>query len=123
MLEKRTPTDVVFLCLFGIFLVIWVTGRERFEMQAEDVSDSLFQAVLLSYCFSSGDIYRILNGYDDCGRVCGRRNAFDTESSMCAGGDLTDMKYLRVLSTGVITSDSGQVHRVCVQKCSDYPGL
>lgn len=34
VLEKRTPTDVVFLCLFGIFLVIWVTARGRIKMLA-----------------------------------------------------------------------------------------
>lgn len=32
---------------------------------------------------SYGDIYRIVNGYDDCGNVCGRENSFTDESSPC----------------------------------------
>lgn len=70
-----------------------------------------------------GNIYRILNGYDDCGRVCGRPNYFNVENSHCSGVDMTEKKYLRVLSSGTLTTDSGQLHRVCVQKCNDYPGL
>lgn len=32
---------------------------------------------------SYGDIYRIVNGYDDCGNVCGRANSFTDDSSGC----------------------------------------
>lgn len=41
------------------------------------------QFVLLGYCMSYGDIYRIVNGYDDCGNVCGRKNEFFNENTGC----------------------------------------
>lgn len=30
------------------------------------------QGFLLSIVVQKGDVYRIINGYDDCGNVCGR---------------------------------------------------
>lgn len=47
------------------------------------ISVCLLQFVLLGYCMSYGDIYRIVNGYDDCGNVCGRENQFFNENTGC----------------------------------------
>lgn len=73
-----------------------------------------------------GNIYRILNGYDNCGNICGRINVFaEVDNSGCHGMDMTTHKYLRVQSWGVdaIESDYVQVNRICVENCSNYSGL
>lgn len=62
---------------------------------------------LVSYCMHYGDIYRIVNGYDNCGNVCGRINVFHY-NDICNGMDMTDKKYLR--------------DHECVKNCSDYRG-
>lgn len=74
------------------------------------------QVGLLSYCIYFGDIYRIINGYDDCGNVCGRINSFEAVSG-CKGNDMTDQKFLIVKSTGTSTYDLGQVNRRCAAEC------
>lgn len=74
-------------------------------------------------CF--GNIYRILNGYDNCGNICGRKNVFATvNGTNCHGMDLTQHKYLRVQSWSLdeIDSDYVQVNRICVENCSNYSG-
>lgn len=72
---------------------------------------------------ANGDIYRIINGYDNCGNICGRQNHFLETSSGCRGLDFTQHKYLRVQSTGTIIYDTGQINRICVENCDYYPGL
>ena len=47
------------------------------------------------YCMSSvvkkGDIYRIINGYDDCANVCGRITPQETEPRFsCKGANMKD---------------------------------
>lgn len=64
---------------------------------------------LLSYCMHNGDIYRILNGYDSCGNICGRNNAFNYDG-MCRGTNMTKNKYLRYV----------QSNRECVENCSKF---
>lgn len=44
------------------------------------------QFALLGYCVSMGDVYRIVNGYDDCGNVCGRVNSFFDDATGCKVG-------------------------------------
>nr|CAH7751700.1 unnamed protein product [Callosobruchus chinensis] len=51
---KRKPTDTLFLTLFAVFLVIFLG--------------------FLGYCIINGDLYRVVNGYDDCGYICGQNN-------------------------------------------------
>lgn len=72
---------------------------------------------------SYGNIYRIVNGYDDCGNVCGRQNNFEVIGTGCRGIDLTNRKYLRVQSSGIIITDTGQISRMCVENCAYYPEL
>lgn len=49
---------------------------------------------------SYGDIYRIVNGYDDCGNVCGRENSFTDDNSGCkvSINDNND-KYISLFQT------------------------
>jgi hypothetical protein len=54
------------------------------------VAFCVLQVVLITYCANNGDVYRILNGYDTCGNVCGRYNApvegYD-KRGLCVGED------------------------------------
>lgn len=82
------------------------------------------QCALLGYCMHFGDIYRILNGYDNCGNVCGRDNVFEIKNSGCHGINMTSHRYLRVQSWGIDTFDSNiQTNRICVESCSNYSEL
>lgn len=97
--------------------------------------------MLLGYCISVGDIYRIVNGYDDCGNVCGRINNFEDSQSGCKvhskhskynnfrrnfkffqGFDYRQLKYLRVQSSGTAETDIGQINRICVKTCDGIAG-
>jgi hypothetical protein len=56
--------------------------------------------VLIIYCANNGDIYRIINGYDTCGNVCGRYNAPVEEYDklgVCLGEDMSQKKYVKNL--------------------------
>ncbi|KAJ6645857.1 Choline transporter-like protein 1 [Pseudolycoriella hygida] len=98
----RSCTDLSFLILLIVFLIV------------------LF--VLLGYCISFGDIYRIVNGYDDCGNVCGKLNTFVDEQSGCRGFDYQEQKYLKVQSSGTTEVDNGQISRICVKTCDGIAG-
>lgn len=37
-----------------------------------------------------GDIYRIINGFDSCGNVCGKVTEQENPKFPCQGKDLTD---------------------------------
>lgn len=88
------------------------------------------QCALLGYCMHFGDIYRILNGYDNCGNVCGRDNTFnglarpEIEDSGCHGINMTTHSYVRVQSWGIDSIDGDfQTNRVCVESCNNYSEL
>lgn len=75
---------------------------------------------------SNGNIYRILNGYDNCGNVCGQLNIFDEiNGSACQGMDLRKQMYLRVQTSlaDTVENENVQVNRICVESCGNYPGL
>lgn len=99
----------------------------RFTVKTFIKSSIELQFGLVTYCISFGDINRILNGYDNCGNVCGRNNQFaDVDiNSGCHGIDMTKHKYLRVQSWSLdaVDSDIVQINRICVENCSDYSGL
>lgn len=88
------------------------------------------QCALLGYCIHFGDIYRIFNGYDNCGNVCGRDNVLDglaqpeIKNSGCHGINMTSYQYLRIQSWGIDTIERDiQTNRVCVENCSNYSDL
>lgn len=76
---------------------------------------------MMAYCFSYGNIQRILNGYDDCGNICGVVNEKDTKLG-CKGSDKRKEKYLLVeRSNDPVNPDNPYVHRQCVERCKDIP--
>ncbi|XP_037042642.1 choline transporter-like protein 1 [Bradysia coprophila] len=100
--KNRSCTDLPFIILLPCFLIV------------------LF--ALLGYCISYGDIYRIVNGYDDCGNVCGMLNTFEDSASGCRGFDYRRQKYLKVQSSGTTEVDNGQINRICVETCDGIAG-
>lgn len=85
----------------------------------------MVQCALLGYCMHFGDIHRILNGYDNCGNVCGRENVFDEiRDTGCHGINMTKHRYLRVQSWNFDGIENGiKTNRICVDSCSDYSEL
>lgn len=76
---------------------------------------------MMAYCFSYGNIQRILNGYDDCGNICGVVNEKDTKLG-CKGSDKRKEKYLLVeRSNDPNNPDNPYIHRQCVERCKDIP--
>lgn len=91
---------------------------------------SMMQCALVGYCMHFGDIYRIINGYDNCGNVCGRDNTFnglarpEIKDSGCHGINMTKHSYVRVQSWGIDTNEGEiQTNRVCVESCNNYSEL
>ncbi|KAK7588275.1 hypothetical protein V9T40_005520 [Parthenolecanium corni] len=71
-IKSRTCTDVQYLVLFVGFIFVW--------------------AGLVAYAVSHGDLKRILEGYDDCGYICGMDNPAFNNSMIprdCSQRDLT----------------------------------
>uniref|UniRef100_A0A182NLI3 Choline transporter-like protein n=1 Tax=Anopheles dirus TaxID=7168 RepID=A0A182NLI3_9DIPT len=96
---ERQCTDILFIAIKAAFILILL--------------------VLIIYCMAFGDIYRIINGYDDCANVCGRDNKPD-QGLPCKGSDRTGERFLLVEGSGVTESD---LHRMCVPNCDDIEGF
>ncbi|XP_058128936.1 choline transporter-like protein 1 [Anopheles ziemanni] len=96
---ERHCTDILFIAIKAAFILILL--------------------VLIIYCMAFGDIYRIINGYDDCANVCGRDNRPD-QSLPCKGADRTDEKFLLVEEAGGTES---ALHRMCVASCEEVEGF
>uniref|UniRef100_A0A182VRR9 Choline transporter-like protein n=1 Tax=Anopheles minimus TaxID=112268 RepID=A0A182VRR9_9DIPT len=96
---ERQCTDILFIAIKAAFILILL--------------------VLIIYCMAFGDIYRIINGYDDCANVCGRDNQPD-QSLPCKGADRTREQFLLVEGSGVTESD---LHRMCVASCDEVEGF
>lgn len=44
---------------------------------------------------ANGEVYRIINGYDNCGNICGRKNSPLPDPSLkCFGKDMSNKKYV-----------------------------
>lgn len=83
----------------------------------------MFQVGLVIYCAVNGDIYRIVNGYDSCGNVCGRITERQTDPRFaCTGRDLRAEPYLLIREAGKANVEEVNVHRECVDDCSTYEG-
>ncbi|CAK9802063.1 Choline transporter-like protein 1 [Anthophora quadrimaculata] len=70
---------------------------------------------LVTDVVKKGDIYRVINGYDDCANVCGRVTPHETDPKFsCKGADKTKERYL------LMTVDANGVKsRQCVVNCTD----
>lgn len=54
---------------------------------------SLLQGFLVSNAEKKGDVFRVINGYDNCGNVCGRVTKGETDPEFqCKGKDMTKMR-------------------------------
>ncbi|XP_072754368.1 choline transporter-like protein 1 isoform X1 [Anoplolepis gracilipes] len=74
-------------------------------------------AFMMTNVAKKGDIYRVINGYDDWGNVCGRVTSRETDPKFHGkGGDYTQKRYLEIdiESTGV-------KKRTCVANCTSTP--
>ncbi|XP_032681859.1 choline transporter-like protein 1 isoform X2 [Odontomachus brunneus] len=69
-------------------------------------------AFMVTNVAKKGDIFRVINGYDDCGNVCGRVTPPETDPKFCKGADMTNKRYLEV-EMGL----KGVQHRKCVESC------
>ena len=78
---------------------------------------------MMAYCFAHGNIHRIVNGYDDCGNVCGMANNKDTKLG-CIGSDKRKEKYLLVeRSNDPNNPENPYIHRQCVERCDAIPNF
>lgn len=76
---------------------------------------------MVAYCFAYGNIQRVLNGYDDCGNICGMENEKDPKLG-CKGSDYRKDKFLMVeRSENPQNADNPYIHRRCVERCSLLP--
>ncbi|XP_074034982.1 choline transporter-like protein 1 [Leptinotarsa decemlineata] len=99
--KHRSSTDICCLILFTIFLIILVC--------------------LLGYCIFHGDIFRVINGYDNCGHVCGTNKFVFTKNSEekhCNGNEKNDGKFHIILKR----NSSREIDRLCVDDCGAYKG-
>lgn len=97
--KNRSCTDIQYLILFVSFIIVWI--------------------VLLGYCMSKGDIYRAVNGVDDCGNVCGRNNINKININVsggvpCIGEDMSSKPFVLVAPK----EDWKHSKRQCVANCS-----
>lgn len=70
---------------------------------------------LLGYCMYFGDLDRLLDGYDDCGNVCGKQNAKSSEFA-CHGEDMTNKRFLFIHT-------NGDMSKKCVADCKTEGGF
>lgn len=82
-----------------------------------------FQVGLVLYCALNGDVYRIINGYDNCANICGRVTESENDPRFpCKGADYTDKPFLLIKEAGRAIVNPINVRRECVSSCSSYQG-
>ncbi|XP_018567705.1 choline transporter-like protein 1 [Anoplophora glabripennis] len=99
--KKRVTTDVCSLLFFTTFLIVLLC--------------------FVGYCILDGDIYRVINGYDNCGNVCGRSRPIlrrDENRERCQETIQTFGPYHILLKD----STTKTAVRLCVSNCSEYEG-
>ncbi|XP_046671719.1 choline transporter-like protein 1 [Homalodisca vitripennis] len=102
--KRRGCTDAFFLVLFIGFII------------------GLF--VLVGYCVVNGDVFRIVNGYDNCGNICGRKNEPLSDPALqCFGKDMTDKKFVQISGSVKAIVDPKHTVRKCVVNCNTEPGF
>ncbi|XP_011067500.1 PREDICTED: choline transporter-like protein 1 isoform X3 [Acromyrmex echinatior] len=75
--ENRSCTD-----FFAIIILLILAGGFVFMM---------------TNVVKKGDIFRAINGYDNCGNVCGRVTSYENDPKFkCKGGDYTNKPYLEI---------------------------
>ena len=98
----RSCTDILALILLIGLVIGFVRTTSSYPLSFSPVS-TLFrlssetrfpvvcaQGFLLSVVVQKGDIYRVINGYDDCANVCGRVTSSESNPEFsCKGADKT----------------------------------
>lgn len=96
---------------------VFVTDRSCTDIVALIVLIALAvgYGYLVSNAVKKGDIYRVINGYDDCGRVCGRNTPIEFDYGLnCHTEDMRNKPYL------LMTVDSkGVKSRSCTSNCTN----
>nr|XP_045603351.1 choline transporter-like 1 [Procambarus clarkii]XP_045603352.1 choline transporter-like 1 [Procambarus clarkii] len=97
--EERRPTDVLWLIIFFLFLVLMI--------------------FVAAFALVFGNPLRLVNGYDSFGNVCGSDNADikDHNDSLLifSGYDVSDYKYVMFFDV----RDLSVSLKVCVKQCPD----
>ncbi|KAG4079725.1 hypothetical protein HA402_014856 [Bradysia odoriphaga] len=101
--QERKPTDVSAL-YFCIGFVLLIFGG------------------FVGYAFFNASIFRLINGIDDCGNICGKTNDANT-INFCGSNNkealpLTKVDFTKDPKNPNITIS----HSTCVKSCNDYPG-
>ncbi|CAH1108165.1 unnamed protein product [Psylliodes chrysocephalus] len=99
--KSRSSTDVCFLLTFLLFLTALIC--------------------FLGYCMFNGNIFRVINGYDNCGNICGKANKiFDKKdvNAECFGQSRINEPYHVVLRQ----NRTKEVLRLCISDCNLYEG-
>ncbi|XP_044756952.1 choline transporter-like protein 1 [Coccinella septempunctata] len=97
--NPRNMTDTFFLILMTLFLIVL--------------------CVFLGYCILYGDIFRIINGYDNCGNICGRKTiSIQSNNTGNCSRSNEDSPFHLVLKR----NDSNIKDRYCVKNCSFFAG-
>lgn len=101
--QERKPTDVPAL-YFCIGFVLLIFGG------------------FVGYAFFNASIYRLTNGIDDCGNVCGRTND-GNKIDYCGSNNKVDVPFTLVEFSKDPTNPNNTIsHSRCVKNCSDFPG-
>lgn len=81
------------------------------------------QIVSVCICFFGGNMYRIINGYDQCGNICGRENDPDVIDGIVWDYKAEDMTSLPF--TKIIEENWTSNKKKCVDQCGDgyYPEI
>ncbi|KAL3284220.1 hypothetical protein HHI36_018383 [Cryptolaemus montrouzieri] len=94
----RSMTDVLFLIIMSFFLIVL--------------------CCFLGYCILNGDIFRIINGYDNCGNICGQSVGIIIKNSTnCEKSNKERTFHLVMKRNNTKIKD-----RYCVKNCSDFQG-
>ncbi|XP_076639514.1 choline transporter-like protein 1 isoform X2 [Colletes latitarsis] len=99
---------------------IFVTDRSCTDILALIVLIALVAGFgfLVNNAVQKGDIYRVINGYDNCANVCGRVNKANAAVTAlgCQAMDYTKEKYLLM----TLDVKNGVKNRTCVSNCTDH---
>jgi len=100
----RHCTDTFFLFLLVVFTI------------------GLF--AIVGYCIANGEVYRIINGYDNCGNICGRLNTPLSDPALqCFGKDMSNKKFVQISGPVKALVDPKHTVRKCVENCNVEPGF
>ncbi|XP_037045587.1 choline transporter-like protein 1 isoform X2 [Bradysia coprophila] len=97
--QERKPTDVPALYFCTGFVLLIFGG-------------------FVGYALFNASIFRLINGIDDCGNVCGRTND-DNTINFCGSNNKVELPFTLVLYTKDPTNPNNTIsHSTCVKSCN-----